>query len=393
MECIQSTKQLVLGCSSGGTVQLEELRSADEVGATKLDLSPREEAEIKEKAIIYRKESKRPLSQYHHRMNAAAQEICLKNPSMLTKRGELQLAAQDAVVRSGYQFKKGHSRSKKLVGEPQLKRPKMDKDLRTQRIQELKEDIKDCNDRILFKEKRCEAASAVKNYKLCDNLSEEIVALKSRRREFEAELKVFECKEQKSKWYHKKKSHSSVAHSSESESDSFSHPTTPMSRSRSSTPMVSSDSEHSICCVSLSSVLGSSSVSSKGTDCREFSPPCGSPLFSPVITAKSGVHQGGGFSQELLPHPTSGHDPQRPLSPSSRGSMMVISSDSEVPTSPSAPDYPPLKRSFAIHPGVSSVDSDSELQSSSNLPSSDLVQSFLEGFPVTTLNRAPQGGQ
>ena len=46
---------------------------------------------------------------------------------------------------------------------------------------------------------RCEAASAVKNYKLCDNLSEEIVALKSHRREFEAELKVFERKEQKIK--------------------------------------------------------------------------------------------------------------------------------------------------------------------------------------------------
>ena len=40
-------------------------------------------------------------------MNAAAQEICLKTPCMLTKRGELQLAAQDAVIRSGYQFKKG----------------------------------------------------------------------------------------------------------------------------------------------------------------------------------------------------------------------------------------------------------------------------------------------
>ena len=64
-----------------------------------------------------------------------------------------------------------------------------------------------------------------------------------------------------------------------------------------------------------------------------------------------------------------------------------------VPTSPSAPDYPPLKRSFVIHPAVSSVDSDSELQSSPNLPSSDLVQSFLEGLPVTTPNRAPQGGQ
>ena len=36
LKCIQGTKQLVLGRSSGGTVQLEELRSADEVGATKL---------------------------------------------------------------------------------------------------------------------------------------------------------------------------------------------------------------------------------------------------------------------------------------------------------------------------------------------------------------------
>ena len=219
-----------------------------------------------------------------------------------------------------------------------MKKPKMDKDLQTQQIQELKEDIKDSNDRILFKEKRCEAASAVNNYKLCDNLSEEIVSLKSGRRESEAELKVFECKEQKLKLYHEEKSHSSVAHSPESESDSFSHPTTPMSRSMSSTPMVLSNSEHPIRHVPVSSVLGSSSISRKGTDCREFSPPCGSPLFSPVITAKSGVHQGGGFSQELLLHPTSWHDPQRPLSPSSRASTMVISSDSEVPTSPSAPD-------------------------------------------------------
>jgi len=52
-------------------------------------------------------------------MNAAAQEICLKNPSMLTRRGDLQLAAQQAILQSGYQFRKGHSRSKKLaVNEP-----------------------------------------------------------------------------------------------------------------------------------------------------------------------------------------------------------------------------------------------------------------------------------
>ena len=45
--------------------------------------------------------------------------------------------------------------------DPKLKRPKMAKDLRTQWIQKLK-DIQDCKDRILFIEKRCETASAVK---------------------------------------------------------------------------------------------------------------------------------------------------------------------------------------------------------------------------------------
>ena len=173
---------------------------------------------------------------------------------MLTRRGDLQLAAQQAVLQSGYQFRKGHSRSKKLAGnEPKPKKLKVDKDLRAKRIQELKEDIKDCKQRIDFKEKRCEAASAMKNYKACDSLTE-IVALKARRREFEAELKLFERKEQKSKWYHRRKSYKSVMQSSESESDP------PVSHSSSSTPMVPSDSEQSSRHFSVSSVMSPSPV-------------------------------------------------------------------------------------------------------------------------------------
>ena len=42
-------------------------------------LSPSEESHIKEKAIIYRKQSKRPLTQYHHQMNAAARDMFEKS--------------------------------------------------------------------------------------------------------------------------------------------------------------------------------------------------------------------------------------------------------------------------------------------------------------------------
>lgn len=125
---------------------------------------------------------------------------------MLTKRGELLVAAQDVVRQSSYQFKKGQSRSKKVAEDKsQPKKWKVDKDLQAQRIQELKEDMKDCNTRITFKEKGCDAAWGTQNYKACDNLTEEISALKARRRELEAELKEYERKELKSKWYYERK--------------------------------------------------------------------------------------------------------------------------------------------------------------------------------------------
>ena len=72
-----------------------------------------DEKQIREEARIYRKESKRPLSLYQKKMNAAAEEICLVNPSMLVKRSDLVEAARVRIIEEGFQFKKGKSRSKK----------------------------------------------------------------------------------------------------------------------------------------------------------------------------------------------------------------------------------------------------------------------------------------
>lgn len=200
-------------------------------------LTADEKQDIRERAIIYRKESKRPLTLYHHRVNEAAQELCLRKPSLLMRRGELLAAAQAEVRNSGYNFKKGRSRSKKVEQKEPLRprRQKFSKEMRTNRIKELREDIRDCNDRIVFKEKRCEAEASVKNYKQCDALTEEIIALKQQRRQYEAELKEFEIKERKFKWYLKRKPQAVGNQSSDSEGMSA-------RSSRSITPMTSSDS-------------------------------------------------------------------------------------------------------------------------------------------------------
>ena len=78
------------------------------------------------------------------------------------------------------------------------------KEYRESRIKELKEQIQGLNTRIMFKEKRCEVNAAVKQYKICDELSEEISALKQECYEFETELRELQ-KESKAVWYRKRK--------------------------------------------------------------------------------------------------------------------------------------------------------------------------------------------
>lgn len=79
------------------------------------------------------------------------------------------------------------------------------KEYRESRIKELKEQIQGLNTRIMFKEKRCEVNAAVKQYKICDELSEEISALKQECYEFETELRELQKKESKAVRYRKRK--------------------------------------------------------------------------------------------------------------------------------------------------------------------------------------------
>ena len=68
------------------------------------------EEDIKEKVVIYRKEKKRPLSQFQKNINEAAVQIALQDPSVLATRKLLLDAAREKVIDDGYKFKKGKSR-------------------------------------------------------------------------------------------------------------------------------------------------------------------------------------------------------------------------------------------------------------------------------------------
>lgn len=77
-------------------------------------LDKESEAKVREQAIIYSKEIKHPLSAYQKQINKFAGDIAVRNPSLLTKRGELLEAVRAAVYESGYTYKNGHSRYKRF---------------------------------------------------------------------------------------------------------------------------------------------------------------------------------------------------------------------------------------------------------------------------------------
>ena len=128
----------------------------------------------------------------------------------MTNRGLLLEEARKRVDDSGYVYKKGKSRSKLFNTDdevPTPKRRKINQEYRLERIAELQDKIKDLNERIEFKNKRRDAASNVRNYKECDELTEKMSNLKNEKRLLDTELSALTKKQKKSVWYKKKKNY------------------------------------------------------------------------------------------------------------------------------------------------------------------------------------------
>ena len=195
---------------------------------------------IAKASMIYGRYSSVKLTKYQEHMNEMAKSLCMENPDLMISRALLIQKSREKLHDSGYSYKKGKSRSKAFEtsssegGVP--KRPKISEEMRTSRINELEDQIKDLTDTLSYKEKRREKASNVHNYKECDELTQQISQVKSERRLLEKELEQLKKKSQRSHSYKQKKKRFLPSKSNESSSDS-----------RSSTPLFSptSGSAHS----------------------------------------------------------------------------------------------------------------------------------------------------
>ena len=85
--------------------------------------------------------------------------------------------------------------------------------VRRRRISELEEDIADITEQMKIKEKRRQLASDAHQYKDCDRLTSQMLALRSKLRECKQELEKLNKKERKSKWFTNRKQSDSGASS------------------------------------------------------------------------------------------------------------------------------------------------------------------------------------
>ena len=172
---------------------------------------------MRQEACVFGKSGKQ-LSKYQQRLNEVAGDLCIKNPLLLRNTGKLLELARKEVHESGYVYAKGKSRSKVFnpSTERQPSREKIDKQEREHRIQSIMEQIGDTKKHIELKQKRVEQAQTVQNFKLCDQLADEVSSLKAKRRELESALRSLQQKQKKSKQYYARKANTNNSSASTS---------------------------------------------------------------------------------------------------------------------------------------------------------------------------------
>ena len=75
---------------------------------------------------------------------------------------------------------------------PPPKRPKFDKEMKAEQIRQIQDGLNDLSCVLAFKEKRLQQAEAGRNYRVCEQITEEMMELKSRKWQLEEEKRVFE---------------------------------------------------------------------------------------------------------------------------------------------------------------------------------------------------------
>ena len=116
--------------------------------------------------------------------------------------------AREKVIADGYPFVKGKSRSRSgsetELESPLQKRSKINAAERSREIQLLEENLKSFNDRLNFKERQLEKERCLKNFKECDNVTQQMIQIRKERASVERQLSALKKREAKSVWYKQK---------------------------------------------------------------------------------------------------------------------------------------------------------------------------------------------
>jgi hypothetical protein len=122
--------------------------------------------------------------------------------------GALLNKAREKVIADGYPFVKGKSRSRSgsetELESPLQKRSKINAAERSREIQLLEENLKLFNDRLNFKERQLEKERCLKNFKECDNVTQQMIQIRKERASVERHLSALKKREAKSVWYKQK---------------------------------------------------------------------------------------------------------------------------------------------------------------------------------------------
>ncbi|CAG8552464.1 16088_t:CDS:2 [Funneliformis caledonium] len=167
-------------------------------------------------ATIYGKNSPRQLTSYEQAINCAAIELALQDPALVANKGMLFEKAKEKLLREGYSYKRGASRSKLNPNAPKPGSRASRATLRAKRNAHAAQNSEHRNARIAELERKMkvketqyemaiEAMKSKSAQKDSDRAQIALEELEKERIEMGKELVILKSKERKHRWYEQKK--------------------------------------------------------------------------------------------------------------------------------------------------------------------------------------------
>ena len=160
---------------------------------------------LEDQSKIFRCENQ---NSYQKAVNAAALDLCKKDGSLLVKRGKLFELARRKVNDDGYDYAKNESRSKNFgtqAGKTRAKRKYNGEDIRTSRIDDIKESIQSASETINLLTQQKQQYVSTERFLQAAELNSTILQKNKEKRNLESELAKLLKAEKKSKAYRSKK--------------------------------------------------------------------------------------------------------------------------------------------------------------------------------------------